>query len=108
MNCEDFKKRLQTYSREDIVITDHAWEQSVFRNISLDEVRKNILNPKRLQIVLEQPSKRISEEKFDCYFGYSKTQCHRYILVLKKKCVVCTVIKINRRWQKRFEKHVKI
>ncbi len=109
MNYKDvLKRKLKHYKREDIVITDHAQKQALFRSISLEEVKENIINPKRLVFAEKQKAKKEGEEKFDCYFGYSKTQCHRYILVINDKCVVCTVIKLNRRWQHMVEKYAKI
>jgi hypothetical protein len=109
MNYKDIlKKKLKKYKKEDIIITNHAQEQAIFRNIELDEVKENIINPKRLSFARKERAKKEGEEKYDCYFGYSKTQCHRYILVINDNCVVCTVIKINRRWQHIVEKHSKI
>jgi len=97
-------EKLKCYVWDNIVITDHAQEQAIFRGISFEEIKENIINPKRLHIALKQKAKKQYEEKYDCYFGYSKTQCHRYVLVLSKKCIVCTVVKINRRWQYKAEK----
>ena len=109
MNYKDILvKKLKKYSKEDIIITPHAEKQARFRNIDLVEVKENIINPKRLTFAEKQEAERKNEEKYDCYFGYSKTQCHRYVLVINKKCIVCTVIKINRRWQHIFEKNAKI
>ncbi len=108
VDLESFKKRLQQYDKNDIILTDHAILQAAFRGIDLDEVRENIINPQRLQFAIEQKSGKRSEQKYDCYFGYSKTQCHRYILLVNRKCIVCTVIKINRRWQRIAEKNAKI
>ena len=98
------KERLRQYKKDQIIITDHARAQALFRSIDIDEVKENIINPKRLTFAREQkPGK-----KYDCYFGYGKTQCHRYILVINARCIVCTVIKINRRWQHIAEKHAKV
>lgn|SRR3989344_5125505 len=109
MNYKDILvKKLVSYKKEDIIITGHAEEQAIFRSINLNEVKENIINPKRLTFAGKQKTEMEGEEKYDCYFGYSKTQCHRYILVINAKCIVCTVIKINRRWQHIFEKHAKI
>ena len=105
---EDLKEKLKKYNKDDIIITDHAEEQAIFREINLDEVKENIINPKRLSFAGKQEAENEGEEKYDCYFGYSKSQCHRYILVIDGKCVVCTVIKINRRWQHIVEKYAKI
>ena len=102
------KKRLKQYKKEDIIITNHAQEQAIFRSIGLDEVKNNITHPKRLIFAEKQKAEKEKEEKYDCYFAYSKTQCQRYVLVINKNCIVCTVIKINRRWQHIVEKNAKI
>ena len=100
--------KLKKYSKEDIIITDHALIRAVARNIDIEAIKENIINPKRLYFARKQIAVTANEEKFDCYFGYSNTQCHRYVLVLNGKCIVCTVIKIKRRWQHIAEKNAKI
>lgn len=108
MNYKDILiQKLKKYEREDIIITHHAEKQALFRSIDLEEVKDNIINPKRLAFAEKQVSEKKNTEKYNCYFGYSKTQCQRYVLVINKKCIVCTVIKINRRWQHVFEKNAK-
>lgn len=109
MNYKDvLKNKLEKYKKEDIIITNHAEIQAIFRNILLDEIRENIINPKRLVYAERQKAERQGEEKYNSYFAYSKTQCHRYVLVINSKCIVCTVIKINRRWQYKVDKHAKV
>ena len=100
--------KLKRYKKEDIIITVHAQEQAIFRSIDLNEIKDNIINPRRLCFAKKQTAEKEGEEKYDCYFAYSKTQCQRYILVINNKCIVCTVIKINRRWQHIIEKCSKI
>ncbi|MFW5852767.1 MAG: hypothetical protein ACOCUR_01945 [Nanoarchaeota archaeon] len=101
-------EKLKNYDEEHIVITYHAEEQAIFRGIDLNDVKDNLLYPKRLVFAGKQKSEKLNEEKFNCYFAYSNTQCQRYIIVLNENCVVCTVIKINRRWQRIVEKYAKI
>ena len=101
-------KKLKKYKKEDIIITNHAEKQAMFRSIDLNEVKENIINPKRLYFYRKQKAEKEGEGKYDCYFGYSKTRCHRYVLVINAKCVICTIIKINRRWQYIAEKNAKI
>ncbi len=101
------KKKLKKYQKSDIIITKHAKIQAERRGISLEEVIENVTNPKRLVFAGKQVAMRPNEEKYDCYFGYSKTQAHRYILVLSDKVIIPTVIKINRRWQHKVEKHAR-
>ncbi|MBN1156005.1 hypothetical protein JXA85_00170 [Candidatus Woesearchaeota archaeon] len=108
VDIDILKERLRRYKKEQIIITDHARVQAMFRNIDLEEIKENIINPERLSYAREQKAEKKNEQKYDCYFGYSKTQCHRYILVISAKCIVCTVIKINRRWQHTVEKHAKV
>jgi len=105
---DEFKKKLSRYSEKDVIFTKHAKIRLLQRNISLDEVKRNILNPKHLLFAKGQKAKRGREQKYDCYFIFSKGICHRYVLIANKKIIICTVIKINRRWQKRVEKHAKI
>ena len=45
MDIEKLKEKLKTYSPETIVITDHAKIQAAVRDIDLEEVKSNILNP---------------------------------------------------------------
>ena len=109
MNYKDIIiKKLEKYKPENIIITEHTKIQALRREISLREVKENILHPKRLTVAIRQNAQKEGEEKYDCYFAYSNTQCQRYILVINKECVVCTVIKINRRWQRIAEKNAKI
>jgi len=109
MNCKDLLiTKLKKHRKDDIIITNHAREQAIFRGISLDEVKENIINPKRLYFAEQQKAENSAEEKYNCYFGYSKTQCHRYVLVINGNCVVCTIIKINRRWQHIIEKWARV
>ncbi len=100
-------EKLKKYRKDDIVFTEHAKIQAEIRGIDLEEVKKNVVNPRRLAFAENQPSRKPNEEKYNCYFVYSKTQAHRYILVLGNKVIILTVIKINRRWQYKVEKHGK-
>jgi len=104
MNIEELKKRFGEYKKKDIIITDHAEMQAIFREIELDEVKKNIVNPEKLVYAEQQKAKKAGEEKYDCYFAYSKELAHRYILTINRKIIIVTIIKINRDWQKIIEK----
>ena len=96
MNLERFKEKLARYSEKDIIFTSHAEIRALFRNMDLDEIRNNILNPERLVKVLDDES----EGKYECYFAYSKIYCHKYVLALNRKVIIVTVININRDWQR--------
>ena len=109
MNYKDIlTNKLKKYKKEDITISRHAEELALFRGISISEVKENIINPERLYFAIRQKARKDTEEKYNCYFGYSKTRCHRYVLIINRKRIVCTIIKINRRWQHLVEKHAKV
>lgn len=105
---ESLKERFKKYKKEEVIISSHAYIRAVARQINLDEVRENIINPTRLYHAEKQAARHAWEEKYNCYFGYTKMLCHRYALAINHNCIVCTIIKLNRRWQRRFEKHAKI
>ena len=108
MNYKDHViKRLKSFKKEDVIITHHTLIRLCQRQISEQEVIENIINPKRLEYAIKEKAANAGEEKFDCYFGYSKTLCHRYVLVIKNKVVIVTIVKINRKWQMIAEKRLK-
>ena len=90
---------LKSFKRKDIIISDHALVRMFQRQISQEEVIENIINPRRLEYAIREKARNSNKEKFNCYFGYSKTLCHNYVLVIKNDVLVITVFKINRRWQ---------
>lgn len=100
MDLSKLKEKLSKYSKKDIIVTDHAELQAFTRDIDLEEVRENIINPKRLVYFKQQKAMNQSEKKYDCYFAYSKHLYHRYAIVLNGKVIIVTIIKINRDWQK--------
>ncbi len=104
MNLEKLKEKFKTYKKEDIIFTDHAETQAIVRDIDLEEVKKNILNPVKLVYFEEQPALKKTEKKYNCYFGYSKKLCHRYALTINSKIIIVTIIKINRDWQRIIER----
>ena len=83
IDLEKFKEMLAKYGEEDIIFTSHAEIRALFRNIDLDEIKNNILNPEKLANVIGDERK----EKYECYFAYSRTHCHKYVLALNRLCV---------------------
>lgn len=95
MNHKDYViNKIKDTSKENIRFTSHADIRIKQRQLDKDEIIENIINPFRLKYAI------LGEiDVFDCYFEYSKTQCHRYVLKLISNVIVITVIKINKRWQ---------
>lgn len=98
---------MSNFKKTDIIITEHTRIRIIQRQLKIDEIIENIINPEKLEYAIKEKAEFPKEEKFDCYFGYSKSLCHRYVLVLKDKVVVVTAIKINRRWQKIVDKKLR-
>jgi len=103
-NC--LKKKLASFTKEDIIISKHAMIRITQRQIDIEEIKENIINPKRLEYAIKQSSDKEVEEKYDCYFDYSKNLCHRYVIVIENNIIVVTAIKINRKWQNIISKKV--
>ena len=104
MDLESLKQRLRAYKKEDIIIKPHANIQAFVREINLEEVKDNIINPTKLVYAEEQKAMINTERKYDCYFAYSKYLCHRYVLTVNSKVIIVTIIKINRDWQRIIER----
>lgn len=98
MNLEELKKKLKSYSKKEIIVTEHADMQAFVRGVDIEEVKENIVNPEKLVYAKSEIAKNKTEEKYDCYFAYSKNLYHRYDLVLNRKIIIVTIIKINRDW----------
>ena len=65
--------------------------------------KPGITNPEKLVYAQKQTSRK-NEEKYDCYFAYSKHFYHRYILTINGKVIIVTIIKVNRDWQRAIER----
>lgn len=100
MNIDELKEKLKAYKKESIIITKHAELQAFVREVDLEDVKNNITNPEKLVYFRQQGSQKPGEEKYDCYFAYSKHLYHRYIITINGKVIIVTIIKINRDWQK--------
>jgi|SRR3989344_2028345 len=100
MELLKLKEKLKSYKKEDIIFTEHSKLQAFIREVDLEEVKENVVNPTKLVYAKEQEAKYKNEEKYDCYFAYSKHLYHRYALTINRKIIIVTIIKINRDWQK--------
>jgi len=104
MDLEILKKKLSRYKKKDLILTYHTEIRALARNMNLEEIKENIINPTRLVFCKEQKAKNPNEEKYECYFAYSENHCHKYVLVLNRKVIIATIIDINRNWQRAIRK----
>ncbi|HLC85588.1 MAG TPA: hypothetical protein VJH22_07400 [Candidatus Nanoarchaeia archaeon] len=96
---DELKIKLSRYQANQIIFTHHAKEQALIRGIRLAEVIDNIINPRRLEHIKEQTAEFQHEVEYDCFFAYAPNYCHRYVLAVNGKCIVCTVMDIKRPWR---------
>lgn len=108
MKTKELKERLRGYSKSDVIFSKHAKIRAIQRKIDFNEIIENIINPDKLIFAFRQKARKNNEEKYVCYFILSNTLCHRYALIINKRIIICTAMKINRRWQRRTEKHAKV
>lgn len=101
-------EKLSKIPKDKIFFSSHALIRLKQRQITKEEVIRNLLNPEKLEYVKKEYTNCKSEEKYDCYFVYSKNLFHRYVLVFFIDVLVVTVIKVNRRWQRIFKKGMRL
>lgn len=108
VNLSELKNKLSSYALDNILISKHALLRAGLRNFDILDIKKTINNPFNLYYFEEQKANFSNEKKFNCYFRHSKKYCHRFIIIINGKCIICTVIKINIKVQKGVDKNAKI
>ncbi len=102
---EQIKKRLSKYSRREVIFSEHAQEQIILRNGDLQEVVKNLIDPRKLvDFSIEEGTK--GDKKYNLIFQISNTR-HLKIPVIfdpkkrkSKSLYILTYIDRPRRWHK--------
>ena len=82
MELTELKEKLKSYNKKDIIFTKHSKLQAFTRDIDLEEIKENVVNPVKLVYAEKQKAKYKNEEKYNCYFAYSKHLYHRLCLML--------------------------
>ncbi len=57
MNLEELKQKLRTYNKDNIVISHHVKMQAFVREINIEEMKENIINPEKLVYAEKQEAK---------------------------------------------------
>lgn len=57
MEIEEIKKKLKSYSVDDIVLSDHALIRCFQREIAKENILNNLLNPENIIDIKEEKSK---------------------------------------------------
>jgi hypothetical protein len=104
---EQVLKKLATLKRGDIIITPHAGMRAAQRNIEMEEIYSNLLNPSKLAFA-EYEGEAKHGKKYCCYFDTSKKRFNLYVIVINNNLAVVTVFEAKKKLQKRVEKNAKI
>jgi len=91
---------LKNYKEERIVFPKTGIEEQLSnRSITKDQIIKNLIIPKNLVFAEKQERKfRGSIDiRYNCYFLFSKSKAHRYILSFGDKLKVITAIPLGRK-----------
>ncbi len=99
---------MRSYNFDKIIFTEHALLRAKIRNIKIDDVKRELTNPKELYYFEEQEAEFPNEKKFNLYFKHSNNYNHRYVIVINDKCIVVTVIRINKKIQRKVDKNANI
>lgn len=93
------RERLSRIDKEDIIITEYAKRRASWRYVNLQDVSNDLLGPTKLVWAEKQEIR--GEERFNCYFVYSKGMVFRYILIFENgKVKIINIIKVKQRWQR--------
>jgi len=107
-NCRgQVLEKLSHLKREDIIITPHAGIRAAQRNIGMEEIYSNLLNPSKLTFA-EFEGDAEDGKKYCCYFNTSKKRFNLYVIVINNNVTVVTVFEANKKLQRRAEKNAKI
>lgn len=107
MELNDLKIKLSKYSTNDIVFTNHSLLRARFRKLDLEQIKKIILDPNKLVFIEKQNALYEKEEKYNCYYHYSKKSTLRTALVFNGKIIIVTLISIDKEWQRIIERRLK-
>lgn len=97
---EEVLNYLQKYKINDIIFTKkEVEEQLAIRRLTKEEIIRNLSNPKKLVFAEKQERefKGKRDVRYNCYFLFSKSRAHRYVLSFNDKLKVITAIPLGRK-----------
>ena len=107
----DVKEKTKKYSQEQIIFTKTELIDWLCKrnNTTADKLKKEVLNPINLAFAEKQQAKfeGKNEERFRCYFVYSKNKGRCNILRFKNDLKIITVFPIGRTTLKKYRKRFK-
>jgi hypothetical protein len=98
MNLEEMKKKLKTYTEEQIILREHTLIRCFQREITRGLIFTNLLNPEKLIDVIEEEPRYKEEKKFKLIFELSRNKSFIIIISSNKKLNIITSVIRYRKW----------
>jgi hypothetical protein len=98
MNLEEMKKKLKTYTEEQIILKEHTLIRCFQREITRELISTNLLNPEKLIDIIEEVSRYSGEKKFKLIFELSRNKSLIVIITVNKKLNIITSVIRYRKW----------
>jgi hypothetical protein len=94
---EEVAEKLKRYKSEDIILTNHAIWRSLERDVDMEELKRDLLDPKELYAAQRLKAKGEREEKFKCFFKKSNRTTIIAVIVINLRILVITVTNRKRK-----------
>jgi len=97
---QEVLEQLKRYKLSDILFTKKGIEEQLkIRRLTKDGIIENLLNPKKLVFAdrQERDFQGKKDVRYNCYFLFSKSKAHRYVLSFNDKLKVITSIPLGRK-----------
>ena len=98
MNLEEMKKKLKTYTEDEIVLKEHTLIRCFQREITRELIFTNLLNPEKLIDIIAEESRYSGEKKFKLIFELSRNKNFIIIISFNKKLNIITSVIRYRKW----------
>jgi len=92
------KKKLKTYTEDEIVLKEHTLIRCFQREITRELIFTNLLNPEKLIDIIAEESRYSGEKKFKLIFELSRNKNFIIIISFNKKLNIITSVIRYRKW----------
>lgn len=103
MDIEEIKKKLKSYTEEQIILKEHTMIRCIQREITKEMIVKQLLNPENLIDIIEQEAKYLVEKKYKLVFELSRNKSFIIVVTINKIINIVTVLIRYRKWVRRLE-----
>ena len=92
------KRKLKSYTEEQIILKEHTMIRCVQREITREMIIKQLLNPDNLIDIIGQEAKYAGEKKYKLVFELSRNKNFIIVISINKTINIVTVLIRYRKW----------